>query len=575
MQHQRQPLPLQHLLLLAAAVCLLLPHHADAARLLVVPLASSSHIAAFTALTTALEQHGGHEIHMVVLHEFVEPAGAMAAARNASHGHSYLSYALKYELFPQDMADMAKANSIRAMAIGYKVLAAMTDMVIGDKQLLQEISALQPDLIIGDATASFGHWLTALTGVPSIEFDVGTSSALLHSMHGGQSNPAYLPAPGTFYPSTGMTLRQRCINTAATAAVRAMAHFHGDFGPIRALADRRGVKHLPGTGPHKPLLLLVNYDWALEPARPTSPSIKYLGALMPREPQPLPDDIQGWLDASRDKPVTYLSFGASFTAPEAAVPAVASATAAALSHMRFILSMKQPEQQLLKAAWQRLGVQPSEEVLLREWLPQNDLLGCGRIAVFVTQGGYLSMQEAAYHSVPVIAVPLSLGQEEISQFAEDQGRGLVVRKETLLAGQHQPLLQALMKVVVANSTGFKAQARLVAARLKAHPRSPGEQAADWVAYALASPRGSGSFLHTQGQDCHWWQIMLLDVAAVYAAALAAAGVALRSAYRLLKRPAGPKVSQLHTRAQAEGPGTPSPPQSPVHSSAGYKATKAD
>lgn len=61
---------------------------------------------------------------------------------------------------------------------------------------LQEVSALQPDLIIGDATASFGHWLTALTGVPSIEFDVGSSSGLLHSMHGGQFNPAYVPAPG-------------------------------------------------------------------------------------------------------------------------------------------------------------------------------------------------------------------------------------------------------------------------------------------------------------------------------------------------------------------------------------------
>lgn len=47
----------------------------------------------------------------------------------------------------------------------------------------------------------------------------------------------------------------------------------------------------------------------------------------------------------------------------------------------------------VQAAWEREGVQPSEDqVLLRQWLPQNDLLGSGRIAVFVTQGGYLSMQ---------------------------------------------------------------------------------------------------------------------------------------------------------------------------------------
>lgn len=41
-------------------------------------------------------------------------------------------------------------------------------------------------------------------------------------------------------------------------------------------------------------------------------------------------------------------------------------------------------------------------------------------------------------------------------------------------------------------------------RLRAHPRSPGQQAADWVTYALANPPGSGSFLHTQvrGREAH-------------------------------------------------------------------------
>lgn len=62
--------------------------------------------------------------------------------------------------------------------------------------LLQKFKELQPDLIIGDATAGYGQWLTSLTGIPSIAFDVGTSSGLLHSMHGGQFNPAYVPAPG-------------------------------------------------------------------------------------------------------------------------------------------------------------------------------------------------------------------------------------------------------------------------------------------------------------------------------------------------------------------------------------------
>lgn len=94
------------------------------------------------------------------------------------------------------MKKIATANPIMAMTYGYRILAAMTDNVLSDASLMQRFKDLKPDLIIGDATASYGHWLTALLGIPSIEFDVGTSSGLLHSTFGGQVNPAYIPASG-------------------------------------------------------------------------------------------------------------------------------------------------------------------------------------------------------------------------------------------------------------------------------------------------------------------------------------------------------------------------------------------
>jgi hypothetical protein len=94
------------------------------------------------------------------------------------------------------MKKIATANPIMAMTYGYRMLAAMTDNVLSEAALMQRFRDLNPDLIIGDSTASYGHWLTALLGVPSIEFDVGTSSGLLHSLFGGQVNPAYIPASG-------------------------------------------------------------------------------------------------------------------------------------------------------------------------------------------------------------------------------------------------------------------------------------------------------------------------------------------------------------------------------------------
>lgn len=45
-------------------------------------------------------------------------------------------------------------------------------------------------------------------------------------------------------------------------------------------------------------------------------------------------------------------------------------------------------------------------VMLVKWAPQNDVLGHSATAAFVTQAGINSIQEAAYHAVPVVCVPL-------------------------------------------------------------------------------------------------------------------------------------------------------------------------
>ena len=88
------------------------------------------------------------------------------------------------------------------------------------------------------------------------------------------------------------------------------------------------------------------------------------------------------------------------------------------------------------------------------------------------------------------------------------------------------------------------QALLAASRLRAHPVSPGQRATDLVGYALAMPRGKsrgdgGSFLHTTGQNMSWWEVILADVVATYAALVLLVGWVvfkgmrwvLRSAYQ--------------------------------------------
>jgi UDP:flavonoid glycosyltransferase YjiC (YdhE family) len=163
----------------------------------------------------------------------------------------------------------------------------------------------------------------------------------------------------------------------------------------------------PGLGPSRPLLLLVNFDHALEPPRPIAPSTRFIGALMPRPAAPLPPELRAWLDGSPEgslegRPVAYVSFGASFLAPDAVMPALATALAASRGAVRFLLRVRPPERAALEAALAARGaaLAPGDALML-ERVPQNDVLGHPAVAVFVTQGGYLSMQEAAYHGVPV------------------------------------------------------------------------------------------------------------------------------------------------------------------------------
>lgn len=399
---------------------------------------------------------------------------------------------------------------------------------------------------------------------------------MLHSgLWGGQANPSYLPAPGTLLPGAGgMTLPQRARNALALVTSKTLSYGHTRFGPIAALARRLGLPR-PGTGACRPQMLLVNFDWALEPARPVAPSTVYVGALMPGPPAPLPEDLRAWLegggaggdgggaggaDGGGDGlPVVFVSFGSSFLAPEPVLKALAGAIAAARGRARFLLRLRAAEEAPLRRALaDALGktgsgdggdgsdgggadsgaeVLSEAEMLVRERVPQNDVLAHPAVAVFVTQAGFLSMQEAAWHAVPVVGVPLTLGQGEIARHAHDQGRGVLVDKSALLRGDAAPLADAILSVACGDRRrAFKRRAEVAAARMRAHPRAPAQRAADAVEHALRLPRqpaGDG-FLHTAGQEQGWWQVILLDVLALYAAALVAAWLLLRAGVARLR-----------------------------------------
>ena len=72
-----------------------------------------------------------------------------------------------------------------------------------------------------------------------------------------------------------------------------------------------------------------------------------------------------------------------------------------------------------------------ENVLVKKWLPQNDLLAHPNLKVFVTHGGLLSTQEALYHGVPLVGVPINGDQMANMMRAERHGYAIPLSLKTM------------------------------------------------------------------------------------------------------------------------------------------------
>ncbi|XP_035792267.1 UDP-glucuronosyltransferase 2C1-like isoform X2 [Anopheles albimanus] len=91
-----------------------------------------------------------------------------------------------------------------------------------------------------------------------------------------------------------------------------------------------------------------------------------------------------------------------------------------------------------------LGMVLPSNVLTAAWFPQNDLLGGGIVDVFVTHGGLLSVQEAIWHGVPMLGVPVYGDQYQNVRRLERLGIGRRLLLEALSAGSLQDHLHALI-----------------------------------------------------------------------------------------------------------------------------------
>ena len=145
-----------------------------------------------------------------------------------------------------------------------------------------------------------------------------------------------------------------------------------------------------------------------------------------------------------------------------------------------------------------------DNVMISKWLPQSDVLAHENIRLFISHCGKGSVNEAKYHGVPILALPVFGDQMPNALQIEQEGWAKVIN----LAEFDEDIALKAIKDLLENPQ-YRNKVKTEADLYLDRPMSALDTAVYWVEYVI---RHNGA-KHMQSQAIHlnWFQYYGLDV----------------------------------------------------------------
>lgn len=145
----------------------------------------------------------------------------------------------------------------------------------------------------------------------------------------------------------------------------------------------------------KTSLMMVNQHYSLSAPKPLPPAVIEIGGIHIGKQKPLDPELQELLDTA-DNGVIILSWGSMVKADS-----IPDERRDAL-----LLALSQFKQRVIWK-WENSTLpNKPDNVYIRSWLPQRDILCHPKVRVFMSHGGLLGSSEAAYCGVPAVVTPM-------------------------------------------------------------------------------------------------------------------------------------------------------------------------
>ncbi|XP_023310147.1 UDP-glucuronosyltransferase 2B16-like isoform X1 [Anoplophora glabripennis] len=473
-----------------------------------MPLPFYSHQTAFKPLWLELAKKG-HKITLIQSQVVVE--------NNENITHILLNDTYRIMNKGKMFDNLGKGQSIVTV-----LLAALSSQVeVMEYQLshpgVQDLlkGENKVDLFFTEFLATYGIPLRRKLNASMIGLVSMDSSIHGHLYVGNPTHPVMYPDKDMpFYPA--LTFKERVIDTFFWVAFKLLMDFI--FNPMM---ERVAAKCLGEVDPLEDIakevsLLFINANPLFNAVRPLGPkTVNIGGGLHLLEPQPLPRDLQDYLD-NAEYGVIYFSLGSNINSKQ-------------LPNITKKIILETFSQLPYKILWKFNEEIPgkSNNVKVMKWIPQQDVLRHKNVKLFITQGGLQSMEEAIFNYVPMLALPFYGDQNSNARKMAAKGIGLTLDYKKLNV---ESFKSAILEVL--DNSRYRETTKELADLVMDQPMTGLEKAVWWTEYVLR--HGRTEHFRDRSVDTPWYQFLLLDVISFVLAAAAVAIYVFVKTLRLLK-----------------------------------------
>ncbi|XP_070504995.1 UDP-glycosyltransferase UGT5-like [Chironomus tepperi] len=472
-------------LYLVLSLSVIFEHSVDAYRILgVFPTRCKSHFAIGHSVMKTLAE-AGHEVHVV------SPFPQKSPIDN--YHDIFLDYGDDGNLF--DMFDTADWSPFE-----------MINFLSGFGEFMANFTLSHPNLQdIMNKKIKFDAVIAELFGVEAI-FGLGShlNCPVITLATFGSSkwtnDLTRTPMPYSYVPhnfvkfSENMNFYERTYNM----LVMQYEHIYMEFvhyGRQNAVYDQYfGNNQLPFDDQMKNVsLVLINNHFSSSSVRPTVANMIEIGGVqVSPNPNPLPFDIQQFLDSATDGAIIF-SMGS-------ILQAVNWPTEKREAFVHVFSKLKQKV--LWKYENETLPNKP-DNVMISPWIPQRDVLAHPNVKLFITHGGLLGTTEAIYEGVPVVGIPIYADQQMNIVKAVNMGIGIYMDYNDI----DEHLIAENINKILKNPNYHK-NAKTLSKVYKDRPMTPQQSVVYWVEYVI---RHNGALhLRSAAHNLNFIQLHSID-----------------------------------------------------------------